>query len=307
MIDLDRPRLCELQTWLAQAIPCEPDSVRVDLEQMHLPELLMHYMGWGDRFIVPRPRKVVTWERFLRDPRAQAFAPALLALEQRIEKGEDLTPFLSEDIKRYGYIRPKSPKKGKRRGVEWSDKDYALNAYGVHHLHLGQTIGTDGWAKRTSELLYASFDRKSAFFVMLGDHKSFDDGTLSQAVAEMRAEADDDIKGILGEGQSPAERNKMQRYGFTTLAKVGDKHVIGGYLSSTGTSPDHTRHADRIMLTIEAYELRLDQPEFMRPWFEQAGQSFPAAPEISWMLRGCDLGIFEKTSGGAFGVLDWCR
>jgi hypothetical protein len=307
MIDLERPRLRELKTSIAQSIPCDPKEVRPDLRAMTLPSLLILFIGWRDRFIAPRPRKVLTWDRFLRDDGVKQHFPAIQKLQCRIAAGEDLTPFLSKDIARYGYVRPKIGNDGKRRGVEWRDKDYALNAYGVHHLHLSDRIRRNGWSRRTEELLYISFDRESAFLVMVGDHDSFDDGSLAEAVAEMRAASGEEIKGISGTEYTSAERNVLQRHGFATVAQVGDKVVLGAVLSSAGTSFFHTRHADRILLTIAANELLLDQEQYVRPWFESAGRGYPAAPEFLWMLDYCDLCVLEKTTGTAFRLLEWCR
>lgn len=130
MIDLQRPRLEEFRRWIIQQIPCEPRHVRADLGALALPALLIKYMNWRDRFVPTRARNVTTWDGFLRDPRGLASWPSIIALAQRITSGEDMTPYLSKNIVRYGYVRPKTGKDGKRRGIEWGDKDYALNGYG---------------------------------------------------------------------------------------------------------------------------------------------------------------------------------
>jgi len=57
-------------------------------------------------------------------------------LQTKIEAGENLRPFLSDRIDRFGYVRPQIPRNNKPPGVEWQDKDYALNASETHHLHL---------------------------------------------------------------------------------------------------------------------------------------------------------------------------
>jgi hypothetical protein len=272
MVDFQRPRLVELKASIAATIPCER-GMRADLESMSLPQLLIRYIGWRDRFVPQRPRKVVTWGRFLNDPRSVACWDGVLQMRERVAAGENLTPFLSKDITKFGYVRPKVEKDGKHRGVEWRDKDYALNAHGVHHLHLSDKIRSNGWSRRTEELLYVSFDRASAFFIMVGDHNSFDDGTLAQAVAEMRAAAGDEIKGLMPDASTPEARNRLQRRGMTTVVPVGDKIVIGAFLSAAGTSLYHTRHAAAIMRKIEAHELLLDQEGYTRPWFKSVGLS----------------------------------
>ncbi len=309
MIDLQRPRLQEFQSYLANAIPCHPQSARADLTAESVTILLSRYLNWADRFILVRPRTVCWWNGFLTHGTVRHHLPAVRAMQKRIEAGEDLKPFLSDKIERYGYVRPQISIAGKRRGLEWGDKDYALNAYDVHHLHLGNRITANGRSIRTRELLFASFDRKSAFLVMVGDHKSFDDGTLGQAIAEAYVATGNAIKSIVGLSRSltPQDRNRLQRHGVTTFAQVGNQVVPGAMLSTAGTSMFHTMYANRIMRTIDVCELLLDDHKTIREWFSNAGRSCPASPECYWRMNNCDFGLLEKNSGVFFQLCIWRR
>ena len=307
MIDLTRPRLEEFRRWLVQTIPCEPEHVRADLAARPLSALLIDYMNWRDRFVSTRARNVTTWEKFLGDPRALNFWPDITRLAQRITAGEDLTAFLSKDIAQFGYVRPKTSKDGKRRGIEWGDKDYALNSYGVHHLHLSNRIKPSGWVRRTDDLLYVSFNRDSAFFLMVGDHKSFDDGSLNQAVAESRADSGRVLKGVAGETMSHAERNKLQRHGVITAVAVGDKTVPGAMISSAGTSIFHSTHASIMMRVIEKQELLIDDNATRQQFFSLAKRPCPPEPDFVWRMNDCDLGVLEQTTGVFFEMLHWHR
>ncbi len=307
MIDLQRPRLEEFRRWIIQQIPCEPQHARADLEALALPCLLINYMNWRDRFVPTRARNVTTWDGFLRDPRGFASWPSIIALAQRITSGQEVKPFLSKDIVRYGYVRPKTGTDGKRRGIEWGDKDYALNSYGVHHLHLTDKVMRNGWVRRTNDLLFASFNRESAFFLMVGNHKSFDDGTLMQAVAESRAASGQVLKGVTGGAISHADRNRLQRHGTTTMAAVGDEVVPGAMISTAGTSVFQTTHVSKIMRVINVQELLIDEPEKIREWFTLASRPRPQSPDFVWRLNDCDLGILERTTGVFFQMLYWHR
>lgn len=309
MIDFGRPRLKEFQSWLADEIPCTEKEARAELHSFPLPSLLIHYLNWRDRIVPVRPRTVTTWDRFLVDKRTSNHWAAVNAHVERIVAGEDLTPYLSQDIARSGYVRSRASK-GKRPGVEWGDKDYALNACGFHHLHLSDVILSSGWARRTKELLYASFDRSSVFFLMVGDHKSFDDGTLAQAVAEMRAGSRSSILGGAStgsEGRDHSERNKLQRHGFATTMTVGDKVVFGAMISTAGTSTLHSVHVTKIMRTIEEPERRADDADFHQTLFESAPQNCPARPDFVWRMHNCDVGLLERTTGTFFTILPWIR
>jgi hypothetical protein len=309
MIDEQRPRLQELQRFLANAIPCHPEEVRADLHAEPLGILLGRYLNWADRFIPAHPRPVYWWNGFLTHGLAKHHLPAVRAMQQRIAAGEDLTPFLSDKIERHGYVRPKIGLSGKRRGLEWEDKDYALNAYDVHHLHLGSRIKANGRSIRTQELLFASFDRKSAFLVMVGNHKSFDDGTLGKAVAEAYLATGNAIRGITGLSRSltSLDRNRLQRRGVTSFAQVGTQVVPGAMLSAAGTSLAHTIYANAMMRTLDDLEPQLDDDDTVRKWFSNAGRTPPETLNCYWRMNHCDFGLLETSSSVFFPVCSWRR
>ena len=293
-----------MQEHLIGKIPCKPEIARADLYRMNAGELLGRYVNWADRFVMPRSRRVITWEGF---PRHGVLRPqhseTVQLLAHKIEAGDDLMPHLSKDIHRSGYVPPKPLRREntKRRGVEWDDKDYVLNAFETHHLHLTP--------RGSRELLYVIFSRNDAFFLMLGDHKSFNDGTLAQAVAESRAGTSLELKGILGPANphSMREQNTLQRYGFTTAYQVEGRTVMGAFLSAAGTSPLHTMYADRMLRMIHELEPRIDEPGFAHESFERNRKPYPTAPNFEWMMQHCDLCLVETTTGVGFPMLTWRR
>jgi hypothetical protein len=294
------PRPHAFHEKLADLIPCEPETARADLYQMSTPELLVRYLNWADRHVAPRPRRVITWEGFVRHGSAHLHREAVYDLAQKIDAGDDLTPFLSERISRFGYVSPENNKR-KRRGVEWRDKDYALNAFETHHLHLKLT--------GTQALLYVCFSRNDAFFVMVGDHKSFDDGTLAQAVAECRVGTALEFKGVLGPARphNVREQNRLERYGFSTYSQVGGHTVMSALLSSAGTAVQHTMHAKSISRAIKKIEPQLDDASFCQKLFGQSGITCPATPVFQWVMRHCDLCLAETTTGVNFVIAQWRR
>ncbi|HEV3236123.1 MAG TPA: hypothetical protein VGZ25_03990 [Gemmataceae bacterium] len=296
----ERPRLRRFLQHVAGMIPCEPEAARVDLHRMSVSELLGRYVNWADRYVAPRPRRVVTWEGFLRHGLPQLHREAVYDLAKKIEAGDDLTPFLSDRI-RFGYM-PSKRKNTKRRGVEWrDDKDYVLNTFDTHHLHLRP--------QGSREVLYVIFFRKEAFFVMLGDHKSFDDGALAQAVTKSRVGTALEFKDILGPANpfTMAQQNHLQRYGFSTSYQVGGHTVLGATLVGAGFSLLHTRHADRMIITIMELDPQLDEPGFGREAFERHGRPYPAAPNFEWIMQYCDLCLVETTTHTGLQRVEWRR
>jgi hypothetical protein len=296
------PRLQRLHEMLAKRIPCDPEDVRADLFNMTMPDFLPRYLNWADRFVPPRPRKVETWQRFLRHGSPETHRKAIYDLAEKIEAGQDLTPFLSDRVHRYGYVGLKTGKGKKPRGPEWDDKDYALNAYETHHLHLDTT-------RRTEELLYVTFSRDVAFLVMLGNHDSFDDGTLAQAVAEMRVGTFLEFKNVLGPAlpRPPGEQNRTQRRGQATVFQAEGQTVMGAMLNEDGTSPLHALHVGKVLDRLRRMDSELGTPGFARERFERKGWDYPTAPVFEWGMRYCDLFFVETTTGAAFIEVPWRR
>jgi hypothetical protein len=115
VINPERPRLRRFQERVADLIPCESEAARADLRRMGIRELLGRYVNWADRYVTPRRRRVVTWEGFLRNGSPPSHWEAVQHLAKKIEAGDDLMPFLSEDIDRFGYVRPKVIKRPRYR------------------------------------------------------------------------------------------------------------------------------------------------------------------------------------------------
>lgn len=182
-IDTARPRLLRFRDELIAAVPCWPDTakVRAELDRYELNTLLVIYTNWADRRIRPDKRKVVYAPGFWDGPLAATYKLQILKLTKKVEQGADLTPHLSEKIFTHGYVPIRPP--GHVKGPEWGDKDFALNAYDVHHLHLGRLNDQGDKVTHAKHLLYACFERTKATFLIVGDHKNFDDGTVARAAA----------------------------------------------------------------------------------------------------------------------------
>jgi hypothetical protein len=296
-LDLQRPRLIEMSRRLAATIPCNPDIpvVRHELAAMPLPELMIAYINWVSRFVPPRPREVTFAPGFWRSDRAQRHGGVVLELVGKIRRGEELTPYLSDLVRTHGYAPRRFDKHGRSRGPEWGDKDFALNAYEAHHLHLGTTLQADGLINRTDELLYVIFGRTGAVLLMVGDHKSFDDGTLAEAAAAWHAASGREVKGILPgkPGLSSLERNRLARRGVSTFASVGDQLVLGPLISTSGHHLYAVRHADQIMEAIATVEPELDNPGYVSRLFGARAGLFKASPDFQWHLDYTDLVLLE--------------
>lgn len=279
---------------------------------MHLSKLLYHYMGWVDRFIPPRARDVGTWSGFWQTGKAVRHMEVILELAQKIKNGKKLNRYLSDRVATKGYMRPSLDKIGKIKGIQWGSKDYALNLYEVHHLHLDPKIGARGWSKRTNDLLFVVFGRDAAVLIMVGNHKSFDDGSLADAITRYRAETGRyELKGVLPPARddelSFSQQNSIQRRGISTIYNVDGKTIIGASQSTAGTSMHHTRHAADIKRVLNKEDSKIDDPNYTKTLFQYYGLQPPENPTYEWKMSFGDLLLFEKSSGSTFNFAQWRR
>ncbi len=288
--------LKEIRGSLIEAIPCVPESARGDLKAMPFSNLLAVYIGWIDRFIEPRPREVRAWNGFYSE-RALLHAHAINALADKFARGDDLKNHLSPRIHSSGY----EPQSRTRTGLVVKGKDRALNAYGVHHLHL---VPGNEKGKRSGDskaLLFAKVGLNHVLFLMCGDHGSFDDGTLRQAIADFEVASGNYIRGI--EGVSPdvnaREGEALARQGINALTQSAGLYAAPSFLSSAMTSMSHRIHADKMLDIIEQWEPLLRDEGGRRQICEEFGFPFSETARFGWAMQYTTLYLVEAQSGQA--------
>jgi hypothetical protein len=262
---------------------------------MRLLELISTYVGWAQRLIRPAPRDV-TWIDGFWDDGAKSHQTEIEAHIGRITLGTDLNPFLSKKVLQHGYV-PKGSDGRAPRGIDWNRMDLALNAWGVHHIHLRE--------KAADELLFLTISRSSAVLLMLGSHKSFHNGEVEDAVTSWRSQTDRwTLRGVLPErGTTPASRTATARLGMTTTAPVGEKLVVSAMLSTAGTSMWAGIHADRMFNALLAFDPALDCSVLTslisgKDLIRLKGRRW------SWRADYCDLVLVEETTPAHFVALE---
>lgn len=257
-----------------------PDGHRLD-------DLILAHLKRARRRITPTPRKVTAAPRFWDSALAQAHREKVEALVGLIEKGEDLDPYLS--------ARAHAP--GEHPRDRQHDGDFALAAYGVHHLHFDAIDPSRPRAKDGPDvLLFVAFERDAARLIMVGDHKSFFDGRVEEEASRARAAEGYVIKGILGPARSmdAKARTRLAAAGINTVAEIDGSFVFSSSMNAANGSFVTTRTADRLYLTIFEHDLMLDDPARMR---QLLGPGAPAAPRFAWHFERARLVLVEEVTG----------
>lgn len=290
------PRIADLVKRLVGAIPCKPDSseVRRILAQKDLRDLMLVYVNYASRFVTPRPRRVAALPGWDTTPAYRAHRDAIRMVIMEILAGADLTPRLSDRVHVSGYAHPERTAKGRLR--RWEDKDFALNAYGVHHLHLGPTRPDSSPVDRTRDLLYVRFDRGIAILAGVADHNAFDDGTVRRWAAGLEVEMGRQLRGVSldvdGSG-TESTRHQLARMGVMTL-EAHDGHVVAPVaMNMSGHRSEHVRHVDRIVAAVRHFEPIIDTPDFRRAFFADAKHPAPPDPMYRWEPLYTELRLIE--------------
>jgi hypothetical protein len=304
------PRIARLRSEIVAAIPCLPKheaEARRELGELRFDNLLRAYLRWAYRFVPPEPRQVSFAPSFWEADVAKSHGGEILAMAHRIEEGHDLSRFLSPLLLRRGYVPRRVREQAPHEEKRWRDKDFILNALGLHHLHIANGAEEDG-KLHGDELAFVEFSRDSAAFVYAGTHAEFRDpelrARLSEAVAQMRARAGVTINGFSLRSPTP-HTHLMQwaKVGLSAAAAVDGKLVPHSMISTDGTPVLLVRHGDLIHGKLTELEAQLDNPEYAKEAFEQAGRPPPSSAEFQWVLRHTELDLFEITSRTLFTIV----
>jgi hypothetical protein len=266
--------------FLAKEIPKFPNNSQTlqSLEQMHLVDLLIAFMNWRLRHVRKTVRTVNITATAADDPRWQSLSTNIEVFLQKVKKGDDLSPHLSQKVKKRGFTPRSTPTS------TWEDKDFILNVMGLHHFHLGMTIEKSGSVTPTNDVLFASVSRDSFDVIGIFNHEVFDSKDPEAMTPERQQ-----LWGIYEE---------RQRRGALPGALI-----IGGFggsgISSSGVSLAVTFRAQEYFRIIKEYELKLDDPSFVRDVIF-AHNPVPKKPKFNWELNCLDLRVIEKTSNRDF-------
>jgi hypothetical protein len=311
-MDDEPPRITRLRTYMVENIPSRRGhqaEARRELEQSPFIKLLHAYLKWVYRFVPPHPRKVGFAPGFWNSPVARSHGGEILALVGSIERGDDLTDYLSSLVQERGYVPRQVLEQLPREDARWRDRDFVLNVLGLHHLHISNASGAKGSDKRHgAELAFVEFDRDAAIFVYAGTHAEFRSpdltARLSEKVAQMRSRARFELGGLSISEPTPHEQiMALAKNGLSSAASLDGKAVPHAMVMTDGTPVLLLRHVNIIHNKLAVLEPRLDDRAFAKEQFEGAGRKPPSKVQFQWSLRYTGLDLLEMTSRTLFTVV----
>lgn len=265
------------------------------------------YVNYAHRLVIPRPRRVVFAPGFWNCEIASRHHEQIASVAQEIEEGKDLRLRLSRQIRFRGYRPDKYDDNGRFIGTKWWNKDFALNALGLHHLHLTKTADTGGRVN-SDVLLFVEFVRDQATLVMAGNHIDLDGPSLEQRVLDLRATKDAFVlKGIMAPsdgGYSSTQRIDLAKAGVATLASVDGKVVVGANIANDGSSEYCAFHSARLLRALSRFDPLFDDRDWIEEQFSHNDHKPPHEPQFEWWLQGTNLLMYEKMTGAGFPIVE---
>lgn len=231
-----RTDLLDALSSLGIALPADTPVHHAMVEYCHLEHRLIH----------PHARKVV-WSKKLRarllvvadDQRAH-----IETIAMQLEKGIDVTPRMTRNILKPGY------------------NDGLLTDWKIHHLHLSNRVGSDGFVERGGPLLFVFITENVAYLLDLLNHKAFEEQDLIEIIHEEWPEA---IASSLAQGAIPGslspvlgpEGKKTMRRKMITMTQMKDGTIYcppGGGVMLSGHSFEAVGIANHFLNRIRPAE-----------------------------------------------------
>ena len=277
-------RIKKLKSEMIKELPFFPNDKETlnDLDKQSLNGVMLHYLHWKTRIVPARSRRVQIAPEVTSDKRYKNLKPGINGLLDKIREGQDIYPYHSKRAHKKGYTSPQKVRDGEVDA--WEDKDQILNTKGFHHFHLDMTVQSSGLSVRTDDVLFAFVSREHFHAIGIFDHSVFDS--------------------INESGDMPPERSRMW--------DLHEKHATFGmepgstYMNNPIMSSGHPlylrRMCDSYTRTIQEYDSKLDDREFINNLYDQGNIPHPNKYNFEWKVDSLDLAVFDKKTKVLFKI-----
>lgn len=282
-------------------LPYDRDNPDVDAALRAMPpgQLLVTYINWQNRLISAVPRKVLRSSAFDGNPLALERSTAIKKIVKDIERGRDLTKYLSRGVK-VGFALPPNP--NKKQLNRRQELDLLLNDWGIHHLHISTTVEADGFVERDGPLIFAVFKERTAYLIDVMNHE-WTNEHLIQVIVRTWPDAGlaFELKGIIPSEQTymAEERAKLRGAGLSSCVNIdGRAFMPSSGISTAGTSTRASLTAMQILRTLKNFEEKIQaNPVELLNFIRQNGGNLQSDPAFEFSFFDQGFGVIETTSG----------
>jgi hypothetical protein len=275
-------------------------NVAIALREMTPAKLLVTYINWHNRLISASPRKVLQSSTFAKNPLVQTRSTTIRKIVKDIERGNDLTKYLSRGV-RVGFSLPRDPEKKELHRRR--DLDLLLNDWGIHHLHISTTVEADGFVERDGPLIFGAFKEQTAYLIDVMNHREWTNQHLVQIIIGSWPNAGlaFELKGIIPSEQTYTAEERMQLRGVgisTSVNIAGRAFMPSSGISTAGTSTRASMTAMHILRILKKFEDEIKaNPAGVLNFIHQNGGKVHGDPAFEFSLFKQGFGVIETTSG----------
>ncbi|HID7484560.1 TPA: hypothetical protein ACXHWU_002229 [Morganella morganii] len=235
-----------------------------DVDAIQDDELPFKYIYLEERLVKKAKRKVYISNSF---SCPSDIKPGWDGLKNKIENGEDLTPYLSKKISNLDY------------------HDKMFNEWGIHHFHLGSRM-IGGFIERTGCLLYALVTSDGVYAINIYQHDNWTRDSILQTIHDDWPNLIDKYKlnqGVMTHGVTPNERAILRKSNINSFFTASN----GDIYMPTGGGSVASGYSTRTALIIIKTKKKIDS-------ITKAICNLPDECKDNLLLRGCKKG--EKVS-----------
>lgn len=229
-----------------------------ELAAMQLHRLLLTYGNWRSRYVHAHPRTAHLSSKLQASAELIEYKAAVDSIVAAINSGDDLTPHLSRGIKTAYVPEAERDKRLHRQG----DLDLLISDWGLHHLHLTTEMESDGFVKRTGDLLFAAFSDDGAYLIGIYPHGSW---ALKELIEILMREWPGNpvvmpsMSGVtLARPVSEKEHLELRKGGVATSVEVDGTVVMPALgMTTAGTPVRVTLHTNQMAWALTALREKL--------------------------------------------------
>jgi len=247
-------------------------------------EVVVHtFINLLKRLVRPVPREILKSKEF---QCPDDLCQGLSDVERIIAQGGDFSPYLSRLLRRPDYDDP------------------LINHWGIHHIHLGTEMESDGFIKRTGPVLFCRFDETVAYFINVLPHGSW---AKQEMVSVLHRNWPDSLRqfrlnGVIGLAHSVSDQDvqKLRKGNVNSMVEVEEGVIyapIGGGFATSGVSVDVVRQADYCMERLRSMQQAvIENISEIAKEAENQNIVFPKNPQFGLEIKDDEIYAVEINS-----------
>ncbi|MEZ8406016.1 hypothetical protein AB6C66_23055 [Vibrio splendidus] len=269
---MNSKRIKSFKSRMIKELPKTPNSKATiaELEAQSIASILFYFVNWVNRMIPCRRRTIRVVKESLLDVRWQKKRSHIDSFLSDVERGKDLSSYLSTKVNLRGYV----PSALIGEGVydKWEDKDFVLSTTGFHHFHLDKYEPSK---PRSDEMIFARVTRNNFYVLGVFNHSVFSSANTDTL---------------------EFERKRLLRLydQFSRIEVDGEQLVETNLMTMSGHPLTIHQYVQAYIIILDQVDHKLDDREFFNNLYTKNNLPVPKKNKLKWVLVGLDLGVVDN-------------